>query len=161
MNKNEKKLGLIQSRGLGDISIALPIAKHYADQGYKILWPICEEFWPSFEHTVPWVKWIPMVTDQRGDFFYKEPMERLKNFGCTEIICLYQSLNVIPELSNVPWFQIQKFDEFKYTKAQVPFIDKWKLNECITRDTVKENALFLKVHLAQSVITSKTVPPNL
>jgi hypothetical protein len=48
----------------------------------------------------------------------------------------------VPELAEVPWFQIQKFDEFKYTKAEVPFLHKWRLNECITRDTAREQKLY-------------------
>jgi hypothetical protein len=142
MKKENKKLGLVQSRGIGDICIALPIAKHYKDQGYEILWPICEEFWPSFKHTVPWVQWIPIPTDKRGEFFYSEPAKRLTALGCTEHLCLYQSLNVVPELANVPWFQIQKFDEFKYTKAGVPFIKKWTLGDCIVRDANREQVLY-------------------
>jgi hypothetical protein len=63
-----KRLGIIQSRGLGDIVIALPIARHYYDQGWEILWPICQEFIHNFKDTVPWVKWISVTTDQ-GSFF--------------------------------------------------------------------------------------------
>ena len=137
-----KKLGICQSRGLGDICMALPIARYYYEQGVQIYWPICQEFLPSFINTASWVNWIPLITDNTGNFFYNTPMEQLNKIGCDEIICLYQSLNVIPELSNVPWFQVQKFDEFKYTKAGVPFKNKWQLAECITRDTVKENALY-------------------
>lgn len=136
------KIGLIQSRGLGDIVIALPIAKYWADQGNEIYWPICEEFWPSFKDHAPWVKWIPIPTDARGAFFYEEPTKRLKALKCDEIICLYQSLNVVPELSLVPYFQIQHFDEFKYTKAGVPFLEKWNLDQCITRDLTREQALY-------------------
>jgi hypothetical protein len=126
---------------LGDIVIALPIAHYYHQQGHKVLWPICQEFYPSVKDSAPWAQWIPLTTDEKGDFFYKEPMTRLKNLGCDEIICLYQSLNVIPELSRVPWFQIQKFDEFKYTKAGVPFLNKWTLEKCITRNLEKEQEL--------------------
>jgi hypothetical protein len=140
-----KKLGIIQSRGIGDILLALPIARYYSNLGYKILWPICEEFLPNVKDSAHWVQWIPLPTDAKGDFFYKEPKQRLKNFGCDEIICLYQSLSSSPELSNVPWFQIQKFDEFKYTKAGVPFLHKWKLADCITRDVEREDALYAKV----------------
>lgn len=142
MNKDQKKISIIQSRGLGDICISLPIARYYYDHGYQVYWPICEEFWPSFKDTAPWVKWIPIPTDKAGDYFYKEPLKRIKAFGCTEYICLYQSLNVVPELAQVPWFQIQKFDEFKYTKAEVPFLHKWRLNECITRDAEREQKLY-------------------
>ena len=135
------KLGIIQSRGLGDIAIALPIARYYHLEGWEVFWPVCEEFYPSFKESAPWVNWLIMKTDAKGQFFYNQPMQLLKSKGCDEIMCLYQSLNVIPELSQVPWFQIQKFDEFKYTKAGVPFLWKWKLSECITRNTVKEQRL--------------------
>jgi hypothetical protein len=140
-----KKIGIIQSRGLGDLLIALPIAKHYADQGYEVYWPICETFWASVKDHSPWVKWIPIPVDANGDFFYAEPVKRLKAFGCTESICLYQSLNVVPELARVPWFQIQHFDEFKYTKAAVPFLKKWTLDECILRNDAREQAVYDKV----------------
>lgn len=136
------KLGIIQSRGLGDILIALPIAKHYADMGYEVHWPICQEFVSSVKDHVPWVNWISMTTDPQGQFFYNKPNQLLKDLKCDEILPLYQALNVVPELSQVPWFQIQHFDEFKYTKAGVPFLNKWKLNECITRNPAKEQALY-------------------
>lgn len=137
-----QKLGLIQSRGIGDICLALPIAKYYYDQDWSVHWPVCEEFWPSFRDTAPWVNWIPLPTDTAGKYFYFEPKRRLEALKCDEIIPLYQSLNVIPELSNVPWFQIQKFDEFKYTRAAVPFIKKWSLSECITRNAKREQSLY-------------------
>lgn len=139
------KIGFIQSRGLGDIIIALPIAKHYVDAGYEVYWPVCEELWPSVKDHAPWVKWVPVPTDRGGEFFYHEPMRRLKAFGVTEVMCLYQSLNVVPELSKVPYFQIQHFDEFKYSKAGVPFLEKWTLDKCIARDLKAENDLWKKV----------------
>ena len=37
-----KKLGIIQTRGLGDIHIALPIAFFYKKKGFEIYWPIYE-----------------------------------------------------------------------------------------------------------------------
>lgn len=140
-----KRLGIIQSRGLGDIIIALPIAKFYQRQGWDIYWPICEEFWGSVRDTAPWVNWMPIPEDKMGHYFYDEPMKRLRNVGCNEVICLYQSLNVVPELSQVPWFQIQHFDEFKYTKSGVPFLEKWNLAECIIRNSTREQALKSRV----------------
>jgi len=140
-----KKLGIIQSRGLGDIIIALPIARYWADEGYQIYWPICEPFWGSVKETVPWVHWIPIPEDSKGDFFYTEPEKRLKAFKCDEIICLYQALNIRPELSQQPFFQIQHFDEFKYSKAGVPFLKKWTLGECITRNPEREQRLYDRV----------------
>ena len=137
-----KKLGIIQSRGLGDLIIALPIAKYYRDQGYDILWPVCTEFVSHMESVCAWVKWIPVPTDAQGKFFYDEPMARLKNFKCDEIICLYQSLSGHPEMTARPFFQIQKFDEYKYSVAGVPFHKKWTLCECIKRNEPREQALY-------------------
>ena len=90
----KKKIGIIQSRGLGDIVIALPIAKFYRDQGWEVYWPICEEFVSNFTHTVPWVKWIPIPTDS-GSFFYDQPMQRLNELGVENAIYLYQALTEI------------------------------------------------------------------
>lgn len=140
-----QRLGIIQSRGLGDLIIALPIAQHYHDQGYEIYWPVCEEFVSHMQSVAAWVKWIPVPTDAQGRFFYDEPMLRLKNFRCEDIICLYQSLSGHPELAAQPYFQIQKFDEYKYTAASVPFYKKWTLSKSIQRDPVREQRLYDRV----------------
>ena len=141
---SKKKLGIIQTRGLGDIIIALPIAKFYHDQGWHIHWPITDTWVEQLEHHAPWVKWIPVKADA-GPFFYDIPMERLKNFKCDEIICLYQALSGHPEFTREPYFQHTGFDQYKYIRAGVPFLNKWKLNECITRDAEREQAMYDKV----------------
>jgi hypothetical protein len=138
-------LGIIQSRGLGDIFIALPIAKHYHDQGRKIIWPICEEFHSAVAHTVPWIEWVPIPVDPMGKFFYDRPYFELGRRGCSEHICLYQALTGHPEFSSAAWFQIQKFDEYKYTRAQVPFYKKWTLRNCYEPN--KEQTASLKTQL--------------
>lgn len=135
-----KKLGIIQSRGLGDIVIALPIALHYHNQGWQVLWPICSEFLPHFEQHVPWIKWIPVTTDP-GSFFYDQPLRALKNFQCDLIIPLYQALTG-QKFHEELYFQHTKFDQYKYIKAGVPFLNKWLLNDCITRDLQAEEALY-------------------
>jgi hypothetical protein len=135
-----KRIGLIQSRGLGDLIIALPIAGYYRDQGWEVYWPICEQFMPSMQQAAPWVKWIPIPVDPQGQFFYDIPMARLKNFKCDEIICLYQHLTGHP-FSEERYFQATKFDQYKYIRAEIPFIQKWQLGQYITRDPVREAAL--------------------
>lgn len=135
-----KKLGLIQSRGLGDLVIALPIAGYYHKQGWEVLWPIADEFIPSMSKAAPWVKWIPLKVDT-GPFFYDEPMKRLKNFKCDEIVCLYQALTG-HNFHDEKYFQYTKFDQYKYIKTGVPFLEKWKLAEYITRDPAREQALY-------------------
>jgi hypothetical protein len=162
----KQKLGIIQSRGLGDIVISLPIAHYYAEQGWEILWPICEEFLPNVVHHVPWVQWIPVPTDARGSFFYDVPLQRLKNLQCDEILPLYQFLSG-QNFHDEKYFQYTKFDQFKYLRAGVPFLNKWQLNQCITRDPVAEQALvkqlvtnpkYAVVHLEGSDHTAKFDP---
>jgi hypothetical protein len=136
-----KKLGIIQTRGLGDIVIALPIAGYYHKQGWEIIWPVLQQFVPSLERNVPWVKWVPIPFDPPGHFFYDVPMERLRNFKCDEIVPLYQALTN-QKFHEEKYFQYTKFDQYKYIRTGVPFLEKWKLAEYITRDPVREQALY-------------------
>jgi hypothetical protein len=134
-----KKLGIIQSRGLGDIVIALPIARHYYDLGWHIHWPIAEEFLPHVINHVPWITWHPVKTDH-GPFFLEKPMKLLTQIGCDEILPLYQALTG-QDFHLEPWFQYTSFDQYKYIRAAVPFYKKWQLEDCITRDMAAEQAL--------------------
>lgn len=151
-----KRLGIIQSRGLGDIVISLPIAHHYHKQGWDIYWPVCEEFVKHFKHHVPWITWVPIPYDNVGNYFYNLPITRLKNFKCDEILCLYQSLSSHPEFSQELYFQHTKFDEYKYNKAQVPFYKKWSLVECITRDLAAEQELYDKLVKKENYVVTHT-----
>lgn len=139
----QKKLGLCQTRGLGDIVISLPIARHYHDQGYLVHWPIVDSWVAQMSRAVPWVKWIPIPPDS-GAFFYDVPMQRLRNLQVDEVICLYQALTGHRFHEEV-YFQHTKFDQYKYIQANVPFLKKWQLAECITRDPVREQALYDRV----------------
>jgi hypothetical protein len=139
----QKKLGIVQSRGLGDIVIALPIARHYHDEGYQIHWPICREFISNFEHTVPWITWHPVTTDQ-GSFFLEQPMKVLGDLDCDEIMPLYQALTG-QNYHEAIWFQHTKFDQYKYIRAGVPFRNKWRLADCITRQPDREQQLLTAV----------------
>ena len=165
-NNNKKRVGLIQSRGLGDIVIALPIAGYYRDQGWDVYWPIDEQFLPNVKDHAPWVKWIPIPYDPRGQYFYDVPLERLHNFRCDEIIPLYQHLTGHP-FSEEKYFQYTGFDQYKYIRAQVPFLHKWSLQQYITRDTAAEDTLYNKlvtnpnyalVHLDGSDFTAEFDP---
>ena len=137
------KRGILQSRGLGDIVIALPIARWYYEQGDEIFWPICEEFLPSFEESVPWITWIGVETDKEGRFFLETPLRDLTRLGVKEadLLYLYQYLNARPDLTNLDYWHMMKFDQYKYAMARVPFREKWRLDRCITRDPVREKAL--------------------
>ena len=137
------KRGIIQSRGLGDIVIALPIARYYADQGDEIIWPICEEFLPSVQAIAPWVTWIGVETDKEGRFFLDTPLQVLQSQGCDldSALYLYQYLSARPDLTDPELFNILKFDQYKYQVSGVPFIKKWQLRDCIVRDPAVEDAL--------------------
>jgi hypothetical protein len=139
-----KKLGIIQTRGLGDIIIALPIALNYHEQGYHVHWCVVNTWVEQLSAQAPWVKWIPVDPDS-GAFFYDTPRQRLKNFGCEEIICLYQALTGHPEFTLEPWFQHTSFDQYKYQRAGMAFKDKLRLPQCIERDPARESALYHKI----------------
>jgi len=137
-----KKIGFIQSRGLGDLFIALPIAGWYRDQGYSVYWPICEEFLPTMSQCAPWVHWLPIKTDPRGAYFYDKPIVALKyNVEQDDIINLMQFLSSRPQDSDPDIFPILKFDQYKYARAGVPFLHKWRLGDYLVRDPVAEQAL--------------------
>lgn len=138
-----KRLGLIQSRGLGDIIIALPIAEHYHKQGWEVHWPICEEFRSHFDDQVPWVHWHSVTTDQ-GSFFLEQPQRILKDLACDEIIPLYQALTG-QDFHMTDYFQHTKFDQYKYIRAGVPFQAKWQLAQCVTRDLDREQQLLARI----------------
>jgi hypothetical protein len=84
-------------------------------------------------------------------------MQRLRNFGCEEIICLYQALTGHPEFTDQVYFQHTSFDQYKYLAAGVPFSHKWQLAEYITRDPEREQAMYdLKVTNPRYVVTHLT-----
>ena len=144
----KKKIGIIQSRGLGDIVIALPIARYYHEQGWSVYWPICEEFHSNLKDTVPWVTWVPIPKDA-GGFFYDVPLTKLNELKVENAICLYQALTGHPELVGRQEFQITKFDQLKYHAAGVPFLEKWQLDKCITRNPQREQALKDKLNIKE------------
>jgi len=138
------RIGIIQSRGLGDLFIALPIALHFKEQGKTVYWPICEQFMTTMTAAAPWVNWLPLAVDPRGDFFYRGAEQALAAAGVDEHVCLYQYLSNMPELSDPDLFPILKFDQYKYARAGVPFKMKQRLGECITRDPAAEDRVYRK-----------------
>jgi hypothetical protein len=138
-------LGIIQSRGIGDLIIALPIAHHYhVKEGRSIYWPINEAWVEQMDSVAPWVNWIPLEVDT-GAYFYDTPVALLTELGITDHLCLYQALTSHPGFTSEPWFQHTSFDQYKYIRAGVPFLHKWRLAECITRNPEREQALYDQV----------------
>ena len=168
----KEPLGIVQSRGLGDLVIALPIARWFADQGRPIYWPIDEQFLTDMQAGAPWVNWVPVPYDPPGRYFYDVPMERLRNLKIQDILCLYQHLTN-HRFSEERYFQYTSFDQYKYIRAGVPFLEKWNLARCITRNPEREQALktqmvknpdYVAVHLegssARADFDRSIIPPD-
>jgi hypothetical protein len=141
----EKSIGIMQSRGLGDIIIALPIAKSYYDEGYEVWWAVCDPFYEQMRRAAPWVKWLSVPVDPAGDFFYNNPKQQYEALGVREELWLYQYLSSHPERTVKSHFAQFKFDQYKYAQAEVPFGKKWELDQCIERDHDREQALYDRV----------------
>jgi hypothetical protein len=137
------KIGLIQTRGIGDIIIALPIAKHLVDQGHTVVWPIYQAFVPPFQAAAPYVEFVPLAGSD-GDWMFPKPLEALRERGCDRIVPLASHIGGAPQLVARPELaRIMKFDQYKYAVAGVPFREKWNLQ--IDRDREREEALFARV----------------
>ncbi|MGH7995346.1 MAG: hypothetical protein ACREFX_03240 [Opitutaceae bacterium] len=144
-----QKLGLIQSRGIGDIIIALPIAKWYHDRGVEVHWPIDERFLPTFQPAVDYVRFIPFPFQPTLDGFVQQPLRRLKAVPCERIVALYSYLSNCP-VNNPALFQSLKFDEYKYAVAGVPFAEKWRLS--LKRDVRREQAFYERIVRSEDYI---------
>ena len=137
-----KKLGLIQSRGIGDIIIALPIAKWYHDRGIEVYWPIDERFLSSFKAAVDYVNFLPFPFKPTVEGFLGEPRRLLEAARCDRVVPLYSFLSNSPAPYPV-LSATHKFDEYKYAVAGVPFAEKWNLS--IRRDSKREQAFYARV----------------
>jgi len=134
-----RKLGLIQSRGIGDIIIALPIAKWYHDRGFQVYWPIDGRFFKSFSAAADYVQFIPFPFKPSLEGFLTHPQNLLRSVSCERVVVLYSYLSNVPN-AHPGLFGSLKFDEYKYAAAGVPFSEKWNLS--IRRDAKREGALY-------------------
>jgi len=143
------RIGLIQSRGIGDIVIALPIARYFVDRGHEVLWPIHEDFIPSFRAAAPYVEFIPIKKDGVHSM-YEVPLECLQSRDCRRIVPLYSRLDHRPDIINDKFARSFRFDEYKYAVAGVPFREKWNLR--IARDREREERLFQEAGTGQDFV---------
>ena len=125
------KIGLIQTRGLGDIVIAAPIAMYYIDRGCEVFWPIDSEFISSFSDAFPKINFLPIHQSITGassaQYFYYAPLEELNRNNCEVIFCLYSHLTGF----DFGYKRLQEaltFDAYKYAVAKVPFQEKWNFH---------------------------------
>ena len=139
-----KRLGIIQTRGIGDIIMALPIADYYIEQGWEVVWPIDEHFVEMFSRVKPSIGFLPVVRPDEHNlgYFLHDPARLIAERGCDKTVVLYSHLsgtNVTdPRLAGS-----LKVDEYKYAIASVPFERKWRL--AYDRDVAREEALFKRL----------------
>lgn len=145
------KIGIIQTRGLGDIVIAIPIAMYYIERGCEVYWPIDSEFIASFEDAFPKIKFIPIDRSITGDataeYFYNTPLEKIRKCACDSVICLYSHLSNF-DLGNKKLQESLTFDSYKYAVSNVPFSEKWNFTP--RRNSLREGKLFEKLNLDPS-----------
>jgi hypothetical protein len=137
------KIGIIQTRGLGDIVIAAPIAMYYIERGCEVYWPIDSEFISSFKDAFPKINFLSIEKSVTGnataEYFYSAPHNELMKNGCTTIICLYSHLTGFD--FGYPRHQNSlSFDAYKYAVAKVPFKEKWNFHP--RRNPIREARIF-------------------
>ncbi len=144
-----RRIGLIQTRGIGDIIISLPIADHYIEQGCEVVWPVDEDTFVPFQKAKPEIIFLPVArrseTQSSAAYFYDEPRRLLEEAGCSPIVCLYSYLGLKEKVYDAQLFSALKFDEYKYAISNVPFARKWTLN--YERDLAREEALYERLNI--------------
>jgi len=137
------KIGLVQTCGIGDIVIALPIAAAMARRGDSVCWPVDERFAPFLQRAAPFVNFLPVPRDVPSpeDYFIFAPQRALKALACDRIYILYSAMRSnAARLENKLLPGYLKFDEYKYAVTGVPFSEKWNLR--LERDMDRERRLF-------------------
>ncbi len=138
-------IGIIQPRGLGDIIIALPIARYFAKRGRMVLWPIDRRFMTSLERHAPYVAFLPFDFEDTIACYADIPEALLVAQGCSERLVLLSHLEGQSHRIDQRLSVALKFDEYKYAIAGVPFAEKWRLE--IQRDDKREQALIRRLDL--------------
>jgi hypothetical protein len=137
-----KKIGLLQPGRLGDIVICLPIANYFYKKGYKIIWPVFENYINDLVNVVDYVNFIPVSNN-----IYQCINESKKAFSLYKNIQIYDIAATFPNSTCTEEYVKQgdgfgsvTFDRFKYNVCNVPFEEKWNLS--IKRDVQDEEKVY-------------------
>ena len=135
----KQNLLLIQPGAFGDLFICAPIAKWYADRGYKVTWPVRRQFIPTIKR-FPYVE--PLELDEE---VLDKDWLRSDVIKCLRLQYMYDKvLNLADRGPHQTAQQIgERFDECKYRLAQVPREEKQNL--VWSRDVEAEQALVQKI----------------
>jgi hypothetical protein len=129
---------LIQPGAFGDLFICAPIAKHYADLGYEVIWPTREKFSGVMSH-------FSYVENTKLDERVLDP-----DWLRSDVIkCLEIAESIKPDLvlnladrgphptAELPW---EKFEQTKYRLSDLDFEVKHSLEW--NRDIEKETEIY-------------------
>ena len=120
-----KRLGIVQPGRIGDIIICLPIAKWYADRGYRVIWPVADYILPHFKNYIHYVDFLPLPSLDSG-------LSRNIVYGnCNTIIDVtftFPGANPFNDKVYSINKNVASFDQLKYEIAGVPFSEKWNLS---------------------------------
>ena len=151
--KPAQRVGLVQTRGIGDIVIALPIAQALIRSGNTVHWPVDARFVEFLRRAAPQVEFIPIAPAdpptaeaEMARYYVDGPMEELRRAGCSSVFVLYSHLKVKPACVQRPELvPYLTFDQYKYAVAGVPFAEKWNLE--LQRDAARESRLLESLKL--------------
>ena len=145
------RIGIIQTRGMGDIIIAAPIARYWLDRGHEVFWPIDSDFLEAFAYALPGIQFLPVDKAVTGantaEFFVEMPRRILTHLGCEQVHTLYSYLTGY-DFGHNALSEAVSFDSYKYAVSGVPLSEKWKLK--IRRNVPREAELFRMLNLSPS-----------
>lgn len=142
------RVGIIQTRGMGDIVIAAPIAAYLIARGHEVFWPIDSEFLEPFSYALPDIQFLPVdkaiTGSNTADFFVEMPRRILNHIGCEQIHTLYSYLTGY-DFGHNELSEAVSFDSYKYAVTGVPLSEKWNLK--LRRNILREAELFKTLDL--------------
>lgn len=127
---------MIQPGRIGDIIICLPIAKHYHDLGYEVIWPIHKSYFNMFHNLVDYVKFTSC--EQLCNNSAKASIDISKD---DLVLSLGFGISGLDHINN-EWLRQNQysFDQYKYKLSDVPFEKKYQLD--INRNGQREKDLY-------------------
>ena len=152
-----KEIGLLQPGRLGDILICAPIAKYYSDRGYRVVWPIFENFYSMVSDAISYAEFYPVTKN-----VYQSVAESHSIFKKLNITNILDIAATFPGSESTEEYVKcgdglgdETFDKFKYRKANVPFEEKW--NFTYNRNYSEEEKVYKHIvkHTPYDIIGTK------
>lgn len=157
-----KQIVMVQPGKLGDILVLAPIAKHYNDMGYEVLWPVYEDFLTTLER-FPYVTPISFGISLNG-YYNQKRLQFVENQNIHSSVEMFKNIYSYinekkleyidpcffipghdPESQNYEKVKEYKksglnWIQLKYDLCNVPLEKRWNLE--YSRDLDKEEKLF-------------------